>query len=545
MPSLLTSAFEAWRNRPDAVAFTLLMDGDAVDLSFPDLMDRVRRRAAGLAARGVTRGDVVMIMLRHGPELADTFLGAIWLGAIPSFMPPPSEKQDPGYFWTSHNDLFRRTGVRLLVTDLSGEAGHGGRLREHGIPTWDIVADPLPESGTALAVGVEPGAIALLQHSSGTTSLKRGIALSHDSILAQVASYGQAIGIGPGSTVVSWLPLYHDMGLIACFLLPLLTGARTVVMCPFRWVREPHLLLDAIEQYHGDFVWMPNFAFSLLAITRPPDRRWQLAGVKAFIDCSEPCKPETLERFAGTFADCGVRPEQLQVSYAMAETVFAVTQTPLHTRLVPLSADAAALAEQQIVKPVAQSAAAVRLLPVGRPIPGMETRIVNERGEAQPEGIVGEVAVTGTSLFEGYHRLPEETSRCRRGEWHLTGDLGFLWQGDLYVTGRKTDVIIVRGKKFHGFDIEHVAGSVPGVKPGRSVAFAIENREIGSEDAVLVTECERPDRALGIAIKRAVFDRLGIVLLDVYLAPPRWIAKTTSGKISRHLNAEKYRREMQ
>jgi acyl-CoA synthetase (AMP-forming)/AMP-acid ligase II len=544
MPGILTAAYQIWRNHPDSVALTFLLDGHPVDLTFQELMDRARLRAAGLAARGVSRGDVVMIMFRHRPELADSFWGAIWLGAIPSFMPPPSEKQDPGYFWMSHAELFRRTGVRLLITDLGEETGHGQRLREHGIPIWDVLSEPLQDAAAPPACDSEPGAIALLQHSSGTTSLKRGVALSHDSILAQVASYGPAIGLGPGRTVVSWLPLYHDMGLIACFLLPLLTGARTVMMCPFRWVREPWLLLDAIESYRGDFVWMPNFAFNLLAMTRPQGRLWQLGGVEAFIDCSEPCKPDTLERFAGAFADCGVRPEQLQVSYAMAETVFAVTQSPLHTRMVPLSADAAALAEQQIVKPATDGIAAMRLLPVGRPIPGMRARVMNERGEVQPEGAIGEIAVTGTSLFDGYYRLPEETSRSRRGEWHLTGDLGFFWQGDLYVTGRKTDVIIVRGKKFHAFDIEHVAADVPGVKPGRAVAFAIENREVASEDAVLVAECEQPNPALGADIKRAVFDRLGLVLFDVYLAPPRWIAKTTSGKISRHLNAEKYRKEM-
>lgn len=227
----------------------------------------------------------------------------------------------------------------------------------------------------------------------------------------------------------------------------------------------------------------------------------------------------------------------------MAETVFAVTQTPLHTRVRPLSADAAALAEQPIVKPP-QGAAAVRFLPVGPPIPGMQARIMNEQGDVLPEGAVGEVAVMGTSLFDGYYRLSEETSRRRRGKWHLTGDLGFLSQGDLYVTGRKSDIIIVRGKKFHGFDIEHIASTVTGVKPGRSVAFAVENRETASEDAVLVAECDEPNHALGVAIKQAVFDRLGLVLMDVHLVPPRWIAKTTSGKISRHLNAEKYRREM-
>lgn len=544
MPGLLTQARDIWRDRPNSAAITLLLDGDTIDLSFEDLLYRSQRRAGEMAARGVRPGDVVIIMMRHRVELVEAFWGAIWLGAIPSFMPPPSDKQDPLYFWTSHAELFDRTGVRLLVTDLSGEADHVVRLHEHGIPIWDVTIDSkfTPETFSASQGGGSD--IALLQHSSGTTSSKKGVALSHDSILAQAASYGPNVGMGPGLTVVSWLPLYHDMGLIACFLLPLLTGARAVIMCPFRWVREPYLLLDAIEQYGGDLVWMPNFAFSLLTMTRPPGRRWRLGGVRAFIDCSEPCKHDTLQHFADVFADCGVVEEQLQVSYAMAETVFAVTQTPLRARVRPLLADPVEYAERQTIVPAVPGSATMRVLPVGRSIPGMEVNIVNDKGEVQPEGIVGEIAVTGTSLFDGYYRLPAETKRCRRGRWHLTGDLGFLWQGDLYVTGRKTDVIIVRGRKFHGFDIEHIASTMPGIKPGRAVAFAVENCEVGSEDAVLVAECERPNDAIAEAIKKAVFDQLGLVLLDVYLVPPRWIAKTTSGKVSRHLNAQKYRREM-
>lgn len=169
-----------------------------------------------------------------------------------------------------------------------------------------------------------------------------------------------------------------------------------------------------------------------------------------------------------------------------------------------------------------------------------------DRAPVAQEGIVGEIAVAGASLFDGYHALPEETRRRRIGDWHLTGDLGFIYAGNLYVTGRKSDVIIVRGKKFHAFDIEHIVGGVPGVKPGRAVAFAVDNEESGSEDAVVVAEGNpdsppRSEADLRTSIQSAVYGALGLMLADIHLAPPRWIVKTTSGKVSRHLNAEKYK----
>ncbi len=532
MSNLLAAARDIWMGRETESAITFLLEGGAATFSFGDLMLAAQASAGELSARGVGAGDIVILMLRHRPELASVFLGAMWIGAIPSFMPPPTEKQNPDYFWSSHAELFQRIEARLLATDLAGEVEHGERLREFQLPVWDVEQEPPAARGNATRYEADDDTIAFLQHSSGTTALKKGVALSHRAVLAQIAAYGPCIGIGPGRTVVSWLPLYHDMGLIAAFILPLMTGAHTVMMCPFRWVREPWLLLDAIEQWNGDFVWMPNFAFNLLAITRPDDRRWRLDGVRAFINCSEPCKADTFERFAAAFADCGVRPGQLQVSYAMAETVFAVTQTPVGHRVEPLVVDAEAFLERGAVLPRREGQATLAFLPVGPAIPGMRAQIVD-----------GEIAVSGECLFDGYYRLPEATARSRRGDWHLTGDLGFLCHENLYVTGRKSDVIIVRGRKYHGFDIEHVAGGVPGVKPGRAVAIAVENVEMGTEDAILIAETDVAENGIRTTVKRAVFDQLGLILADVYLVPPRWIAKTTSGKISRALNTEKYLKE--
>ncbi len=556
--NLMEYALKAWSGREKSPMFTFLAGEEAIPRSFEEEIAEARWFAREYRRRGVKRGDVVILILGYRVELVAAYLGALWIGAVPSFMPEPSEKQDLDYFWESHAKLFERIGAKLLATDQN--TGNEGitRLKNISTPVWNIDrtgtapridSHEIHDRVSVREVSLEPSAaeaIAFLQHSSGTTALKKGVALTHGQVLAQLAGYQKALGMRPGEGVASWLPLYHDMGLIACFILPMLCGAHVVMMSPFAWVRKPWILLDAMELYQCQYCWLPNFAFNLLAVSKPAEKTWRLEGVKAFINCSEPCKADTFGRFAAAFATSGVRPEQLQVCYAMAETVFAVTQTKLGQYVHPLVIDGDEFASKHCAaRP--KIGPPLTFLPAGAAIEGMRVRIFDDhRTPVAAERIVGEIGVAGTSLFEAYYALPGETERRRAGEWHMTGDLGFLHEGNLYVTGRKGDIIIVRGKKFHAFDIEHIVGGVAGIKPGRSVAFAVENEDSGSEDAVVVAELNAnagagPENVLRAAVRKAVYDGLGLMLSDIHLVPERWIIKTTSGKVSRHLNAEKYR----
>lgn len=533
--NLMEYALNAWRGSEKKRMFTFLLGENVGVRSFEEEIAEARIFAQGYRQRGVRSGDVVIIILSYRVELVAAFLGALWIGAVPSFMPEPSEKQDLSYYWESHAKLFERIGARLLVTDETAGADSIARIGNLATHVWNI--DRAPENarrdGTqgrgpsgAPAIPLAPSdtdAIAILQHSSGTTALKKGVALTHRQVLAQLAGYQKAIGMEPGETVVSWLPLYHDMGLIACFILPMLCGAHVVMMSPFAWVRKPWMLLDAMERYGCDYCWLPNFAFNLLSLSKPAGKSWRLECVKAFINCSEPCKADTFRRFAAAFADSGVRPSQLQVCYAMAETVFAITQTKIGEPVTPLRIGADEFAASHRPAPP-KSATALTLLSAGATIEGIRVQIFSDdRTPVANEGVVGEIGVAGTSLFEGYYAMPEETRQRRVGEWHLTGDLGFMHTGNLYVTGRKGDIIIVRGKKFHAFDIEHIVGGVAGIKPGRSVAFAVENEESGSEYAVVVAEVDSDMDAsteigLRAAARKAVYDALGLMLADVHLA---------------------------
>ena len=288
----------------------------------------------------------------------------------------------------------------------------------------------------------QPDEIAFLQHSSGTTGLQKGVALSHRAVLSQLASYAEALELNADDTIASWLPLYHDMGLIAGFLLPLVQGVHLVLMSPFDWVRHPALLLKAIDQYQATFCWLPNFAYN--HITRRVRRRdvegLSLQSIRAFINCSEPVMHDSHQQFLERFADLGVQPSQLGVSYAMAENTFAVTQTPLGKPATVDIIDRASLEnEQKAVSCDAGHSSAVLQVSCGLPIAGTNVQIVNAGFQPLDERNVGEIAIQSDYMLSEYYRRPDLNDTLLQDGWYLTGDMGYLAAGEVYVIGRKKD----------------------------------------------------------------------------------------------------------
>ena len=517
--------------------------GGKTIISRGDLRRGAERYANLFRQNGVAPGEVVLIILRHSPDLLYSFLGAMLAGAIPSFLPYPTSKQDPRLYWSSHQKLFERIGAGALLTYHENL----GPLRENTtyLPLHLLTSEQAENIPAGFAPhAATPGETALLQHSSGTTGLKKGVALSHQAVLRQVVSYAQVLKITPDDCIVSWLPLYHDMGLIACFLLPLITNIPVVMVDPFEWVVNPTMLFDAVQAHRGTLCWLPNFAFHHLCRTVRPSPNLDLSSVRAWIDCSEPCRAETFELFARTFARAGVKPEKLQVCYAMAETVFAVTQTPPGRPPRVLTIDPDKLRLQGRVAVVPSEAPHQSALSTGPAIPGLQIRIANDRGEPLPDGSVGEILIAGDCLFSGYFKLEEETRRKLQDGWYRSGDLGFLHQGELFVTGRMNDLIIVHGRNYYAHELEYLVNQVPGTYPGRNVATGWFRPEIGSEEVVIIAEI-KPESGVDCTqlaqdIKQRLLDQTGLLVFDVYLANPGWLVKTTSGKISRVENLNKY-----
>lgn len=522
--------------------------GETTTCSYAEMKAQALKAAALFAEVGVTPGSVVFIVLRHQIELYSTFLGAMYAGLTPSFLPFPTPKQDPDLYWSSHRELFQRVEPAAVLTygeNMAPLRTALDHLNTHVLDVNDLA------SRTPLVPGSLPGLqdVALLQHSSGTTGLKKGVMLTYGEIAAQVRGYSASMGYCADDIVVSWLPLYHDMGLLSSFLIPTALGATIVSMDAFEWVGRPDMLLDLIQAHRGTLTWMPNFAFNHIARLRRPEKAYDLSSMRAFIACSEPCKPETFGTFTTAFADAGVKPESLQACYAMAETVFAVSQSPLGRPAKVYTIAGAELDEAGSVRAVQPGERGARgFIGNGAPIPGLEVVIDGPDGRMSwsleaTSLFSGDIVVRGDCVFSGYYRNPEATAAALADGWYTTGDVGFFADGELFICGRRKELMIVHGKNYYATDVEEAINVVEGVKPGRAVAFALYSDRTQSEEGYVVVESDLPREdwtVLKRKIKEAVFSRLELTLQTVVIVEPGWLVKTTSGKISRKENAKKY-----
>ncbi len=537
---------------PDRPFLRVLKEGTDRAISFGELRREALRYGAFFNSLGLPKGAVVFIVLQHGADLYFSFLGAMYAGLIPSFLPFPTPKQDVELYWSSHRTLFHRVEPGAILTyDANRDAlvgacsGLGTRiLLNRAVSAFEPLTEfaaPAPED------------VALLQHSSGTTGLKKGVMLTFAQIDLQACSYGRRLSFTPDDVVVSWLPLYHDMGLLSSFLIPLTLGGMVVSLDAFEWVGKPKLFLDAIETYGGTLAWMPNFAFAHQARLKPVGTLPDLGSMRAFISCSEPCKAETMEAFVAAFEGAGVRPESVQACYAMAETVFAVSQSKLGAvqRVTAIAGEA--YERNGGIEPTDHDAAGARLFASnGTPIDGIEVGLRQDGGvmfwrEDATSDRAGEIVVRGPFVFERYYKNEESTRDAIRDGWYGTGDIGFFESGEVFICGRTKELLIVHGRNYYATDIESIVNGVDGIKPGRVVAFALYDSRTQSEEAIVVVESEM-DEALWTGLKRsvkaAVFDRLELTLQSVKVVRPGWLVKTTSGKISRKDNVGRYQAQL-
>ena len=517
--------------------------------------------AGALQRLGVGPEDLVILVLKHSETLLSAFWGAMYLGAIASIFPFLTEKLDPDLYKERVKALVTQEQARAVITFPEFKDELSALLADTGceVLSSDEALYPSKGSGYEPSINFVSGEkIAFLQHSSGTTGLQKGVALSHRAVLNQVRAYSVSIDLRTDDVVVSWLPLYHDMGLIAGFVMPLVAGVPLVLMSPFAWVRSPKLLLQAASAHRATLTWLPNFAYnhSVRGIRERDMEGVDLSSLRAVINCSEPVRHDSQQTFLQRFAPYGLQESALSACYAMAENTFAVTQTPtgqpprvdwVLTGVLQSEkrAEPAPLAEPVEARPVSPEGV-TPMVSCGLPIPGTEVRIVDPQRKALPERQVGEVALRGDCMLSGYYHRADATAQAIHAGWYFTGDMGYMADGELYISGRKKDMIIVGGKNVFPQDLEAIANSVPGLYPGRSVAFGVVDERMGSETIVMV--CELEDETAGedacSAIERELRQRIvkqtEIALNDVLLVGHRWLIKTSSGKIARGDNRQKY-----
>lgn len=489
---------------------------------------------------------LIGVCLYHGLDLLAAFVGALISGHIPTMLAPPSPRMEVMKYADSFSRMLKHIQLSTLVVDSHTTLQLDQLGLGFAFDCQTINPDEVAAVGFAEWRDGESDEIALLQHSSGTTGLQKGTAFSHRAILQHNQQYTKRLSITSDDCIVSWLPLYHDMGLAACFLLPLLSGVRFVQISPFDWVLRPSLLLDQIASERGTLCWLPNFAYKFMAENiRASQLRddLDLSSIRAWVNCSEPVYDSSHQAFLERFAQYGVSEKQFTASYAMAENVFAVSQS-LPGKYKSLTFDRVKFTTEQVIEPSHQ-ADAMTAVSNGLPLEGVEVSIIDGNGNRLPEDKVGEVTLRSDYLFSGYFRRPELTSEAMTADgWYKTGDLGFLHDGEVYVTGRKKDLIIIQGRNFWPTDIEAVAATAEGVLPGRVVAFGLADEKSGTERLVILAEIDEAaagrEANIAMTIRKTVAQQLEVVPAAVQIVGPRWLVKSTAGKLARNDNRLKY-----
>ena len=507
-----------------------------------------------------------LIVARTSPDMMALFVAMIAAGRTVSLFPPSSSRQDAEAYLEQQSEAVLNIDPSSILLLEGGEQvlqGIDPRLAERLVRLPSLAAHrPAPVGGpkamARFAEALQLQDVLFWQHSSGTTGIKKAVGVTGAALRRQFESYWAVVGGelgGQAIRVASWLPLYHDMGLLAGFLLPLLGGSPLALMDPFDWVEAPQRFLEMIEAQGSTVCWMPNFAFRHYTRLRRVVGRRELGSMRLWISCSEPCRYADALAFETAYRDMGAQAGSVVGCYAMAETVFAVSQLAAGDQMalvVPrgarpgasvLEAGAVETRARDLEVPSDRQA----VLSSGAPIPGIEARVFVGGRAADRDGIYGEIGLSGGFVFAGYRRLGREDSGLTPDGVYMTGDLGVLLNGRLYVFGRRKEIIIVNGKNLYAGDVEERAGSVRGVRPGRAVAFGIENPAIGTEELIVVAEADPAaglsEAAVRAAIVAAVSDAFLVKPHDVRLIDGRWLVKTTSGKVSRDKNRAKYLRD--
>ena len=539
---------------PERVAVTLQFANlPDLPISYSQLLRGAQGFSASLKKEGVAPGEVVLLILRHGEELIYSYFGAIIHGAIPSVMSFLTEKLSPERYRADLSTLISVTRPAAIVT--YGEFVDEVReaLKGEDSVRAVIVAESVPAEKVNISswsgLKRKPEDIALLQHSSGTTGLQKGVALSYQAVFNQLDAYSKVLGLNEKDVIVSWLPLYHDMGLIAGFLLPIFYGIPLVLMSPFDWVRAPYRLMQSVSKYKGTLSWLPNFAYNFCA-QKIRDRHLEgvdLSTWRAVINCSEPVRWESHLAFQEKFQAYGLPENALHSSYAMAENVFAVTQSTLGSKPRVEVIEREAFMMERVVRD-ANDKASVTVMSSGHALPNVQIKIVDEKGNELPERVIGEIALKSDCMLTGYYNRPDATEKAFVDGWYVTGDYGFISGGEIFVSGRKKDMIIVGGKNVYPQDLEKLSYEVPGVHAGRSVAFGLFDEEQGTEEVVIIAEADSDDEAknqkIAELIRQHVTKNSAIALRHVKVVGPKWILKTSSGKTARSANKEKYLQEL-
>jgi acyl-CoA synthetase (AMP-forming)/AMP-acid ligase II len=517
-------------------------DGSERFFSFHDIHQEAVRRGAHLAARGIIKGDRVAMVIPDGDEFVLSFLGAIFAGAVPVPIYPQLSFKNLESYHDTVAHISSASGAKLLLTTQATRQYVDPVLPRvetlAGIATVEELAPPAPGS---LDVKVEPTDVCFLQFTSGSTSRPKGVVVTHRNLAWNSESF-MIHGLEKDSSIdkgVSWLPLYHDMGLIGFVVGPLFTDIPVVFLPTASFVRAPRIWLDTIHRHRGTITYAPNFAYALVAkrLKEKDLAGLDLSCIKIAGCGAEPIQARTLRDFAEKTKPAKFDPKAFLPSYGMAEATLAITFVPHSSGMKSDVVDPKAMQAGDAKRVDGSAPGAAEIVNCGRAFPEHHLAIIDENGRRLADRQVGQIVTRGPSVTSGYFHEPELTAAAWKpgpdGEvWLHTGDLGYMVEGSVYICGRIKDIIIIRGRNFYPTDIEWIVSELPGVRRGNVVAFGVDVE--GEEQLVICAEAFQSDAAgLTDQVTQAVAAQIGLSVHKVEIVPQGSLPRTSSGKPQR------------
>jgi len=534
---------------PDRVH--ILLDGyheDSEHITYGGLTAGARRVAAGLQQLGLEPADTVAIILPTSRDYFFCFFGVLMAGGIPVPLYPPVRPTQIEEHLRRHRGILANARVKVLVTlpDVMPVA----RLLKLQVETMRRVTTVAELSGQNASFTPVPGAtadVAFLQYTSGSTGDPKGVVLTHANLLANIRAMGQVTRVTSTDVFVSWLPLYHDMGLIGAWLGSLYHGFPLVIMPPLSFLARPERWLQAINRHGGTISASPNFGYEL-CVRRISDRDMEgldLSSWRLAFNGAEPVTPEAVANFCTRFGPCGFRKEAMTPVYGLAESSVGLAFPPLGRGPVIDRIDREIFARSgTAVQVTGRDVPALEFVACGQPLPNHQIRIVDPSGRELPEREEGSLQFKGPSATTGYFRNPAGTARLFRGDWLDSGDLAYMAGGDVYITGRVKDIVIRGGRNVYPHELEEAVGNVESIRKGCVAVFGSRDPATGTERLVVLAESRRKDPPAVAELKKQI-NTIAVDLLDmppdeIVIAPPGTVLKTSSGKIRRAASRELY-----
>jgi acyl-CoA synthetase (AMP-forming)/AMP-acid ligase II len=537
------------RQRSSRTGFTLHdQQGPGLPLSYGELFSRSLGVATSLKSRGLRQGDRVIICLPTDVDILASIFGVLLAGGVCVPVYPPRPQHNLDHWRQQVASIARIAQPRGAIVSSLLRLPISASLEQHGPNLFVLTPEGFQKNGALEPPRIFAEDLAFIQFTSGTTQEPKGVAISHAALMANIQGLSAAMELSEKDISISWLPPYHDMGLVGHIFVPLVSGVHQHLMSPLHFLEEPRRWLALLSSCHATQTTAPNFAYSMcLGRVPPADRRHlDLGALRWALNGAETVQRETMEQFCAAYGACGFRPEAFRPVYGLAEMTLAATFGPVGEPLIDW-VDRNLLATTSLARSApGRSSSAKDFVSVGKPLPGCELRIAqkenagNDCGERQ----VGEILLRGPSLMTGYFNNPQATWTALQGGWLHTGDLGYVANGMLFVTGRSKDIIIKRGRNYLPQDFEAGCQDFPELRKGRAIAFGIPNKQSGTEDIILLAEVKKraqlKDLQLQERVAAAISERIGQKPDRVVLCRPGALPKTTSGKLQRQKAKQAY-----